>query len=124
VKPSPGVERWPSEHFTRSELACRHCGVAIVRPRLLALLERIRAKSGKPLVLRSAYRCPVHNAVVGGAANSQHMYGAAADLAQGVVSVKEAHALGAIGVGSQGGWAVHVDVRDGAGADWSYDVAS
>jgi hypothetical protein len=52
------------------------------------------------------------------------MYGAAADLAQGVVSVKEAHALGAIGVGSQGGWAVHVDVRDGAGADWSYDVAS
>ncbi len=32
------------------------------------------------MIVDDAYRCPVHNAAVGGAAHSQHVEGAAADV--------------------------------------------
>jgi uncharacterized protein YcbK (DUF882 family) len=101
-------------------MACPHCGAAVVRPRLVTLLERIRGSVGRPLPVVSGYRCPIHNLTAGGAANSQHMYGAAADIPAGFITPAQAHTLGAIGVGSRGRWAVHVDVRDGGPADWSY----
>lgn len=109
-----------SEHFRAQEFACPHCGVALVRPRLVDLLERARTLHRGPLQIVSGYRCPVHNRDAGGAANSQHMYGAAADLPPGVLSPAAAHGLGFTGVGRKGTWAVHVDVRDGAPVDWSY----
>ena len=68
-----------SEHFTDSELACDCCHVAVVTPGLLEALEALRAKSG-PLVPTSGYRCPKHNKAVGGAPNSYHQRGMAADL--------------------------------------------
>jgi uncharacterized protein YcbK (DUF882 family) len=109
-----------SAHFTASEFACPHCGVAVVRDPLVNLLERIRAIDNAPLHVVSGYRCPVHNAAVGGATNSMHMYGAAADLPGGRVTVAQALRAGAVGVGSKGDYAVHVDVRDGRRAQWSY----
>ena len=33
------------------------------------------------MVVTSGYRCPIHNAAIGGAAESQHIYGTAADIA-------------------------------------------
>lgn len=45
------------------------------------LLEKLRAMNGnKPLHLSSCYRCPALNTAVGGAANSQHVKGEAADI--------------------------------------------
>jgi uncharacterized protein YcbK (DUF882 family) len=35
---------------------------------------------GRPMVLTSGYRCRKHNAAVGGAANSLHCLGLAADI--------------------------------------------
>jgi|SRR5205085_7347191 len=105
--------RPPNIHFRRREFACKHCGVALVRPRLLELLERLRRAAGTPLVIRSGYRCPVHNADVGGAPDSQHMYAAAADLVPGAVTMSEAVEAGFTGIGVRGGHVVHVDVRDG-----------
>lgn len=75
---------------------------------------------GRPLVVRSGYRCPVHNHAVGGAHNSQHVFGAACDLPSGYATRDMARRAGAVGVGTQGRWAVHVDVRDGGNADWTY----
>lgn len=110
-----------SEHFSERELACRHCGELVVHPKLVELLERIRAARGhKPLVLRSAYRCPVHNQRVGGATRSQHMLGRAADLPYGYISSANARRLGARGIGEKDGWALHVDVREGPPATWQY----
>ncbi len=43
-------------------------------------LEAFRAAVGKPVIINSGYRCPIHNAAVGGAPNSQHMLGEAADI--------------------------------------------
>ena len=44
------------------------------------LLEPLRKRYGRPIRVNSGYRSPELNRVVGGAANSQHMYGEAADL--------------------------------------------
>lgn len=71
-------------HFAWDELLCR-CGCAaplsIIR-NLEALakdLERIREHVG-PLDVTSGYRCPTRNAAEGGAKQSIHMQGSAADL--------------------------------------------
>jgi hypothetical protein len=44
------------------------------------LLERVRALLGKPILVSSGYRSPRVNRAVGGAAQSAHMLGCAADF--------------------------------------------
>ncbi len=49
--------------------------------RLMYKLEAVRKKSGnKSITINSGFRSINHNASVGGASNSQHMYGIAADI--------------------------------------------
>lgn len=73
-----------SEHFKEDELTCHCCGggIELISPRLLQLLELLRANcGGLGLNLNCAYRCPSHNAELDGSAtNSQHLYGTAADI--------------------------------------------
>lgn len=47
------------------------------------LLDPLRAKYGKPIIVNSGFRCPALNKAVGGAATSQHTKGEAADLDTG-----------------------------------------
>ena len=107
-----------SPHFRASEFACPHCGVTLVRPALQACLERLRGHVDKPVRIVSGYRCPVHNTAIGGAANSQHMYGAAADIPIGTARPMQARHAGFSGIGISRGWAIHVDVRDGKPQSW------
>ena len=44
------------------------------------VLEPLRRHAGTPIPISSGYRCPRLNAAVGGATNSQHLSGQAADL--------------------------------------------
>ena len=44
------------------------------------VLDPLRQAWGGPILVSSGYRCPKLNALVGGAKNSQHMTGCAADL--------------------------------------------
>lgn len=44
------------------------------------VLDPVRRKMGKPIVVNSGFRCPLHNGRVGGASGSQHMKGEAADV--------------------------------------------
>lgn len=45
------------------------------------LMELVRARCGSnPVLISSGYRCPELNAAVGGASNSAHLYGCAADF--------------------------------------------
>lgn len=70
-----------TENFSRSEFACKcGCGFNTVDVDTLALLEAIREYFGKPVVITSACRCANHNSSVGGAKNSQHVYGRATDI--------------------------------------------
>lgn len=47
------------------------------------VLDPLREMYGKPITINSGYRCPKLNAAVGGAKNSQHMRGEAADITAG-----------------------------------------
>ena len=48
--------------------------------RLAALLEQVRALVGAPIAISSGYRSPTLNKAVGGASNSAHVLGLAADI--------------------------------------------
>lgn len=51
-----------------------------VHPGLLLVLDDIREKFGKPILVNSGYRSPEHNRRVGGAPRSYHVRGMAADI--------------------------------------------
>jgi len=75
-----------SPHFSLTEFACR-CGCGLgtspddVDPRLIYALEALRLALGnRPITITSGLRCAGHNALIGGAANSQHTHGRAADI--------------------------------------------
>lgn len=44
------------------------------------VLDPVREKLGRSIVVNSGFRCPVHNRMVGGATGSQHVKGEAADV--------------------------------------------
>lgn len=115
-------------HFDRSEFRC-HDGTEYPREWLLdrlvplcVVLEVIReACGGRPITILSGYRSPQHNAEVGGAKQSQHMEGRAADITVDGMAPSDVHAqilelfnagklekLG--GLGLYDSW-VHLDVR-------------
>ena len=115
-----------SEHFSEAELACRHCGVNQCGEELVAALEKLRAAVEKPVLIDDAYRCPAHNAEVGGATHSQHEEGAAADIRVEGMTARELYAAAAAtgafrGFGVSEGEYIHVDIR-ATPAKWCYDA--
>lgn len=59
--------------------------------RLMYKLEAVRKKAGDaPITINSGFRSIAHNSNVGGASNSQHMYGIAADIVISGTSVGQA----------------------------------
>lgn len=110
-----------SAHFSASEFADRSTGHRLGPPEeLLQVLEKIRALRPGPLAIVSGHRCCGHNAEVGGAPQSRHIHGDAADIPAGRATPSEAFECGAVGVGVADGWAIHVDVRPGGRAQWRY----
>jgi uncharacterized protein YcbK (DUF882 family) len=69
-----------SAHFSREEFVCHCCSEFRLDDRLLAALEALRERAGQAVLVLSGYRCPEHNRRVGGAPNSQHILGKAADI--------------------------------------------
>ena len=78
---------WQSiRHWTREEFRCR-CGgrfcdgfPAEPDATLVQLLDDIREDFGAAGIPSSGIRCEIHNANVGGVANSKHLYGKAMDF--------------------------------------------
>ena len=48
--------------------------------KLASQLQFLRDYTGRPITINSAYRCPEHNAKVGGSKTSQHLLGKAEDI--------------------------------------------
>ena len=81
-----------TEHFSLEELIASEVAARkdidntptveiIANLRILAFgLERVRAVLDKPIHVTSGYRCPALNAAIGGATDSMHMQGLAADI--------------------------------------------
>ena len=127
-----------SKYFSDEELMCHgaeqgdcDCGVGSadnVSPRLLELLDQLRENVGGALEVSCVYRCPAHNAAVGGVENSQHLEGTAADVQTPDYEWCDtpeklqwyAEQLPFDGIGIYP-WGCHVDVREGgvgAGIRW------
>ena len=72
-----------SKYFKIDEFKCK-CGKCKMPPNmppqeLIDVLEDIREHFG-PVVINSGYRCPEHNAKIGGAKSSRHTFGDAVDI--------------------------------------------
>jgi len=60
---------------------------------LAGQLQILRDFIGKPIKINSAYRSPSYNKMVGGAKNSQHKLGKAADIRVDGISPRELHGI-------------------------------
>lgn len=102
-------------HFDRSEFACPGGAHTPVDVGLAGRLEVLRGLVGSPCIVVSGYRTPEHNQAVGGAPQSLHLWGMAADLPAGWASQQQATQAGFTGIGlNAAGQVVHVDVREGS----------
>jgi uncharacterized protein YcbK (DUF882 family) len=119
-----------SDHFSSEEFRCRcdRCRNLdpVVDPALVDALEDLRRVLAQPLIVTSGYRCPSHNAAIGGSPSSLHLTGQAADLAP--PAGWSTHALADAATRAprlrRGGIGtyrchVHVDVRLTGAARWS-----
>ena len=110
-----------SEHFVRSEFACKcaqqgknYCGgSAPINYELVDRLEDLRYILGGPLRITSGFRCLQHNRDIGSYPGSQHPKGNAADIAADGRDVDEMHRLAKplFSFVKSYPWGIHVDVR-------------
>lgn len=85
-------------------------------------LQIIRDEIGLPITVSSGYRSPSHNKAVGGASNSQHMKGTAADIvvngmrpsevAAVIMRLMNQQKIKAGGLKAYSTW-IHYDIRGG-----------
>lgn len=107
-----------SKNFQVSEFACNDgSDIVFVSPELVVILQAIRSHFNKPVTINSGYRTPEYNKKVGGAAQSQHLYGTAADIAVSGVSPKDVAAFAETLLYNRGGIGIyagftHIDVRE------------
>lgn len=112
-----------STNFNSSEFDCHGsgcCSSTLVDDKLVTYLQQIREHFGKPVNISSGYRCATHNKNIGGATNSRHSKGQAADIyITGVTPAeiaKYAESIGILGIGlyetNSDGFFVHVDTRE------------
>lgn len=71
-----------SKFFNENEFKCKCCGKlpeGMPSQELIDVLEVIRNHFGS-VKINSGYRCPKHNAAIGGAKSSRHTFGDAVDI--------------------------------------------
>lgn len=124
--PTNDEDFWSTvKYFGRHEFACKcgKCGGYPVEPAedLVRVLDAIREETGLPVYINSGIRCREHNAAVGGASQSRHTDGDAADICCPGKMPSELYNIavrllpdGGVGLYS---WGVHVDTR-GYKARW------
>jgi len=115
-----------SDNFKLSEFECNDGSKTpqdvIYNLQLLAVqLQAIRDYTGKAITINSGYRSPSYNQSIGGAKNSQHVKGKAADIVISGMHPHDTYNLlehlndkGIIKIGGLGKYDTftHVDIRD------------
>lgn len=85
------TDNWDYRFFERSEFECKcGCGKADMDHDFMKKLVNLRLAVKNPVIINSGFRCRSHNETVGGAENSPHLEGKAADIS---VSGSKAHKL-------------------------------
>ena len=106
-----------AKHFIGKEMACKDGAEEYMyAPELMNVLDNIRDHFNKPVIINSGYRTPEWNMKVGGAKNSYHVKGMAADpevkFNFGQIMAKEASSIMGDGGVIRYTNFVHVDVRE------------
>jgi uncharacterized protein YcbK (DUF882 family) len=129
-----------SPNFSRSELACKHCGECEIKQEIVDVIQRIRIGLGKPMFISSGYRCPQHPVEAMKDKNplsppGAHVDGYAVDIiCHGRVALKVIEMAQSLGVtrigifqrGRASGRYIHIDVADKhddrypSGVIWTY----
>lgn len=123
-KPATGTFWDEIEFFTREEFRCqcggKYCNGFPVEPdeTMVRTVDEIRRRLGVPVSIvdagGSGVRCKVHNTAVGGASNSLHMYGRAADLHSSASPARmkavAEEVMGATGELGLYDWGIHVGI--------------
>ena len=125
VKDETGTFWDEIEYFDRSEFKCKcggkYCNGYPAEPdeRMVRIVNQLRKNLGVPITIVSGLRCKTWNAIQNGHAQSQHMYGEAADIyARGVSQSRVEAELDKIGgvryhYAIKGSSNVHFDVPKG-----------
>ena len=106
-----------SANFCVREFACSDGSDPVfISQDLVDVLQKIRDHFKKPVTINSAWRSPAKNKSVGGAAQSQHLYGLAADITVKGVSPLVVATYAETLLSGKGGIGIystftHVDVR-------------
>lgn len=107
-------------NFSKHEFRCKDGSEHEIDCRLLGMLEGLRAVLGQPITIISGYRSPDYNRKVGGARNSYHTQGKAADIQVRNKTPREVYETAGrlyancgLGLYERGlsGW-VHIDSRE------------
>jgi uncharacterized protein YcbK (DUF882 family) len=109
---------WPD--FAYREIACKHCGNAVIVKEAMDKLQLLRDMMAQPLKINSAYRCYVHNKNVGGSDASKHLGGEAFDIStNGVDSNKLRACAETVGFTGFGTYATFLHVDIGPPREWT-----
>lgn len=120
-----------STYFSDEETSCHCCGQLPdggMNPVLMEKLDALREMIGGPIEISCGYRCPAHNAEVGGVPDSQHVLGNAADVQtpsyEACCTPEQLHwfcqQIGFDGIGLYS-WGCHVDCRDNGESPNAYN---
>ena len=98
------TEALDAQHFSTSEMRCSDgTPILLAHRQLLRWLDYLRSWAGAPVQITSGYRTHAYNRRIGGADESRHMYGLAADVkVQGktpsdVADWADRHGFGGVG---------------------------
>jgi uncharacterized protein YcbK (DUF882 family) len=78
MKYTKGNKTRLSTNLSSTEFDCHGkgcCTETEIDSKLIDIVQKIREYFGKPIIVSSGYRCPVHNKSVNGATSSRHMKG-------------------------------------------------
>ncbi len=94
---------WPWRFFSPAEMADRESGELLIVPDFMDWLMEVRQAFGKPMIVTSGYRAPLHQWQISGRRTGAHVDGMAVDVK---VAGEDAHMLlrvvyghGVLGVG-------------------------
>lgn len=119
-----------SENFMLSEFLCP-CGCLAgddltipMEVPFIMKLQKLRTRFQKPIIITSGYRCPSYNKRIGGAPNSKHCLGIAADVSctnskDRFTLLNLAFQIGFSGIGVDRTF-LHLDIRESEKVCWTY----
>ena len=109
-----------SRNFTLGEYASKDGhNIVLIHPSLMLGTQALRDHTRRKVFFNSAYRSPAHNKAIGGATNSLHVKGMAADIViDGMTPIEVASLAHDIGLGGIKAYPTFTHIDVGVKRSW------